>query len=201
MRDNDNKLIWEQYQAPGRVQGSSIPFPDGRGEMRSPTEPSREYGPSGAPSLDVSTWKLQDWYTLDEWENSTDGNSWVKYTMNVIDDLQDRVLDGDGEPGRSYVAFFGAPQGTADYEAWTDPGIVVAFNNSQEKFHGGIDFSKGIFVDNDGDGESHVLSTDMINQMVNANEDEIRKRFESDEQHQTWDPYGPEGVASRSDFY
>ena len=29
----------------------------------------REYGPSGAPSLDVSTWKLGDWYTVDEWED------------------------------------------------------------------------------------------------------------------------------------
>ena len=33
MKDIDSKLIWEQYESPGRVGGGNVPFPDGRGEM------------------------------------------------------------------------------------------------------------------------------------------------------------------------
>lgn len=177
MQDKDQKLIWESY-----IKES-------------------EYGPSGAPSIDVSEWKLYDWYKEHEWEDETARNPWTKYAHQVLQDLEQRVLDGDGEEGRTYIAFFGAPEGSSDYETWTDPGIVVAFNNSQEKYHGGIDFSKAIFVDNDGESDPHVLSDQQADLLVQTNETEIRKRFEDDEEHQTWDPYGPEGVVSRSDFY
>ena len=36
MSNTDSKLIWEQYDSPGRQQGGSIPYPDGRGEMEQP---------------------------------------------------------------------------------------------------------------------------------------------------------------------
>lgn len=41
-QDLDTRLLWEQYNSPGRQGGGSIPFPDGRGEMQTPEneEPS-----------------------------------------------------------------------------------------------------------------------------------------------------------------
>lgn len=32
MKDQDSRLIWEQYASTGRVGGGNIPYPDGRGE-------------------------------------------------------------------------------------------------------------------------------------------------------------------------
>lgn len=43
MKDNENRLIWEQYNSPGRAEGGNIPFPDGRGEMADLDEEGREY--------------------------------------------------------------------------------------------------------------------------------------------------------------
>lgn len=37
MNDKDTKLIWEQYDSPGRVGAGNIPYPDGRGEMEQPS--------------------------------------------------------------------------------------------------------------------------------------------------------------------
>ena len=54
----------------------------------------REYGPSGAPSLDTSGWSLGDWYTVDEWENGSSSNPWHEPTTRVIDDLR---AGGEGD--------------------------------------------------------------------------------------------------------
>lgn len=146
MRDNDSKLIWESY-----------------------TVNEREYGPSGAPSLDVTTWGMGDWYAVEEWENDTAKNPWTKYTLQAIQDLR----DGGDENEHEYVTFFMPEQGSADYEAWTDPGIVVAFDATG-------DHSKGIFVDNDGEGEAHVLAPEMVKTLVNANWNNISNRIRND---------------------
>lgn len=37
MKNNETKLIWEQYNSSGRTQGGNIPYPDGRGEMDQPS--------------------------------------------------------------------------------------------------------------------------------------------------------------------
>jgi len=92
MQDKDQKLIWESYIK------------------------ENEYGPSGAPSIDVSEWKLYDWYKQDEWEDSRDRNPWTQYAHQVLDELDELKSDYGAEQARTYVAFFGAPQGTKDYE-------------------------------------------------------------------------------------
>ena len=129
----------------------------------------REYGPSGAPSLDVSTWKLGDWYTVDEWEDVIARNPWTKYTLQAIQDLRD---GGDGVE-HEFVTFFMPEQGSADYETWTDPGIVVAFDST-------MDHSIGIFVDNDGEGEAHVLAPDIVKSLVAANHNQIAQHIDDD---------------------
>lgn len=143
----------------------------------------REYGPSGAPSLDVSTWKLQDFYRLDEWEDvssHTSNNPWTKYVHKTLDDLS---VDQYDENETEYVTFFGPVQGSTDYEAWTDPGIVVSFHNVD-------DHSIGIFADNDGEGEAHVLAPEIIETLVKNNirvidmkmsEDRERRRSEAEQ--------------------
>lgn len=146
MRDNDSKLIWESY-----------------------TVNEREYGPSGAPSLDVATWGMGDWYTVDEWEDGPPSNPWTKYTENVIDDLR---ADGDGD-SHEFVTFFMPEQGSSDYEAWTDPGIVVAFDSTGN-------YSKGIFVDNDGEGESHILAPEIVKTLVDVNWNNISNYIKGD---------------------
>jgi len=137
MQDKDNKLIWEQYNSPGG---------------------HREYGPSGAPSLDISSWEVADFYTVDEWEHSTGRNPWVKYANQVIDDLR----DGRHPEEVEFLVFFYPRQGSTDYEAWTDPGIAVAFDNIS-------DYSNGIFVDNDGEGEAHMLAPEIVRDLVKVN--------------------------------
>lgn len=126
----------------------------------------REYGPSGAPSLDVSTWTLQDFYTLDEWENDSARNPWTKYVHNTLDNLSVDQYDDETK----YIAFFGPAQGSTDYEAWTDPGIVISFHNID-------DYSRGVFVDNDGEGEAHVLSSEVISDLVRSNQDTITNKI------------------------
>ena len=147
MRHNkkEAELIWESYIA------------------------EREYGPSGAPSLDVSTWKMGDWYTVDEWEDETARNPWTKYTLQAIQDLR----DGGDDVEHEFVTFFSPEQGSADYETWTDPGIVVAFDST-------MDHSKGIFVDDDGEGEAHVLAPDIVKSLVAANHEQIAQHIDDD---------------------
>ena len=159
-----------------------------------------EYGPSGAPSIDVSDWKLESWYKEDEWE-SGEKNPWDKYVHKVLEDLDELKRDYDAEHARTYVAFFGPPQGSKDYEEWTDPGIVVAFGNNTEQYGGGTFNTFGIFVDNDGEGESFVLPEQQLEELLKVNDGSIESHVQDDEEYQIWDPYGPEGVVSRSDFY
>lgn len=160
-----------------------------------------EYGPSGAPSLDVSEWELLDWYKLGEWEDSRDRNPWDKYVNQVLDELDELKRDYGAEQAREYVAFFGAPQGTKDYEEWTDAGIVVAFGNNTEQYGGGTFNTSGIFVDNDGEGESFKLPEQQLDVLLKANDSSIDSKVRDDEEYRDWDPYGPEGVVDRSDFY
>ena len=171
MMDRDQQLIWESY-----IQ-------------------ENEYGPSGAPSIDVSEWKLESWNKEDDWFGSP--NPYDKYVTMVLDDLD----DGDLGDARTYVAFSGPPRGTKDYEEWTDPSIVVAFGNNTEEYGGGTFNSKGIFVDNDGEGESFEIPPQQLEELLKVNDRAIDKEVTSDEDYKTWDPYGPEGVVSRSDFY
>lgn len=146
MRHNkkDAELIWESYIA------------------------EREYGPSGAPSLDVSTWKPGDWYTVDEWEDETARNPWTQYALQVIEDLR-TTSDSMYE----YLTFFMPEQGSTDYEAWTDPGIVVAFDSDGN-------YSEGIFVDNDGEGEAHTLAPDIVKSLVMTNREYINRQIAND---------------------
>lgn len=46
MKDNDTKLIWEQFNSPGRSRAGNIPFPDGRGEVEEPKKRPPEVSPS-----------------------------------------------------------------------------------------------------------------------------------------------------------
>ena len=40
MTIEDEKMIWEQYESPGRMSGGDIPFPDGRGEHDDAVDPN-----------------------------------------------------------------------------------------------------------------------------------------------------------------
>jgi len=175
MKDKDQQLIWESY-------------------IR-----ENEYGPSGAPSINVSDWKLESWYKQDDWDDNP--NPWDRYVDDVLGDIYQDIQEYGVESDRVYVAFFGPPRGTADYEQWTDPGIVVAFGNNSEEYGGDTFNSKGIFVDNDGEGESFVLPSQQLEELLKVNNRAIDDEVTSDEDYKTWDPYGPEGVVSRSDFY
>ena len=165
MQDKDQKLICESYVK------------------------EAEYGPSGAPSLDVNDWRVSTIYQDHEWDD-IEPNPWTVYVKDVLADL-DRKHQSDEQ---RFIVFFDAPQGAPDYENWTDAGIVVAFTKDG-------DYSKGIFVDNDADGDPHVLPDQQIAILANNNASEIDREFHKDDEGQTWDPYGPEGVVSRSDFY
>lgn len=186
MKDKDQRLIWESYEKAKKTPVVKPKF--NTAELAKltgtpkPTEikvnkenhpkfaiAEREYGPSGAPSLDVSTWEMGDWYTVDEWENDTAKNPWTKYTLQAIQDLRDNGDDVEFE----YVTFFMPKQGSADYEAWTDPGIVVAFDST-------MNYSKGIFVDNDGEGEAHVLALDVVESLIAKNHNQIVQRINND---------------------
>lgn len=177
MQDNDNKLIWEQYNSPGR-----------------------EYGPSGSPSINVMEWKVDEWYTLDELEDWTNDNPYTKHVDLALTDLEERTEHETDL--RKYVAFFGPPQGSTDYENWTDPCVVVALASDRDQPAGGETYSMGIFTDNDGAGESHTISDQQVEQMIQSNNRSIEDHLNQDREHiSSWDPYGRNGVVDRSDFY
>lgn len=160
-----------------------------------------EYGPSGAPSMNVAEWKLDQWLKSDDWHDPKP-NPWDKYVDKVLENLHDEVsgFDDTGE-GRTYIAWFGAPRGTKDYEEWTDASIIVAFYNNQEEYGGDMINSIGIFVNNDGQGESFTLPDRQLEELLQVNKKEIDNEIASDEDYEDWDPYGPKGVVDRSDFY
>lgn len=158
-----------------------------------------EYGPSGAPSLNVAEWKLEQWLKSDDWYDPKP-NPWDKYVDRVLEDLHDE-FDLEPEEGRTYIAWFGSPKGTKDYEEWTDASIIVAFNNNQEEYGGDTGNSIGIFVNNDGQGEAFTLPDRQLEELLQVNKKEINKEITDDEDYKPWDPYGPNGVVDRSDFY
>ena len=167
MKDNDSKNIFEAYIA------------------------EREYGPSGAPSINPDDWEPHDVYTSDDWRSGS-SNPWDKYV--------EAAVKGVGAVDDVYIMFFGAKQGSEAYESWTDPGIVVAVEYDRESQYA-TDWSPAIFVDNDGEGEAHSLPEDLAKSLINRHDDVLIKYATKDDETTTWDPYGPDGVVNRSDFY
>lgn len=176
MQDKDKKMIWESY-----VTG-------------------REYGPSGAPSINVSEWKLDAHYHLSEWDEvSGDDNPFNQHVHAVKSDLQAKIELTDDT--KACVIFFGPPQGTTDYENWTDPSIVVALASVSDDGYSDETYSKGVFVDNDGAGESHQISDQQLAELIKNNQREIKHELTKDDEPSYDNPYGRDGVVDRSDFY
>ena len=166
MKDKDTKLIFEAYVT------------------------EREYGPSGAPSINPEEWELMEIYGEGEWQGGTP-NPWDKYMNKILADVH-------GEDD-TFIMNFSARRPSRADEDWTDAGIVVAVTFDRES-HLASDWSFPIFVDNDGEGESHVLPKDVAKILIDTHDDELIKYATKDDESGSWDPYGPDGVVSRSDF-
>ena len=151
----------------------------------------REYGPAGSPSIDPNEWEVQSIYKQDEWGMS-DSNPYNQYVSTALSDL-------DGAPGDSYILFFSLKQHAISHEEWTDPSVVIAVEMDRMEDIVSM-WSEPIFVDKDGEGESHILSDDLARSLIDSNQESINSFASKDSDSTVYDPYGPEGVASRSDF-
>ena len=174
MRDKDSKLIYESYLA------------------------EREYGPSGAPSLNIQDWEVAEVYEQDDWERG-EKNVYNQYVDASLEAMEGVDVSSFGNED-NYVVFFSPKEGSVDYESWTDPSIVLAFHFDRES--DSVDnYGLPIFVDKDGDGEAHDLSEQHADALFNIASSAIEKRFYDQNPQGSYDPYGPHGVVNRSDFY
>ena len=174
MKDKDTQLIFEAYIT------------------------EREYGPSGAPSINPKDWEVVEVYEQDDWQGAPE-NVYNQYVDGSLDGMHGVDTSPHGEED-NYIVFFGPKQGSADYENWTDPAIVLAMHWDRESE--GIDnYGLPIFIDKDGDGESHDLPEQFGDILFQIAEPAVEKRFFDQNPRGAWDPYGPEGVVNRSDFY
>jgi len=167
MKDKDSQLIFEAYLT------------------------EREYGPSGAPSINPEDWELDATYTSSEWGGPGE-SPWDKHIDAVQKDIR-AVND-------VYILFFGPKQGSETYNNWPKgPGIVVAaeFDRKGEYAR---DWSSPIFVDGDGDGEAHKLHPDIAKALIELNDDTFIQYATKDNESGSWDPFGDDGVVDRSDF-
>lgn len=166
MKDKDTELIWESYLA------------------------EREYGPSGAPSIDLGEWELMQIDGEGEWQGGAP-SPWDKYMNKILADVH-------GEDD-AYIMHFITKQGSSTRQTWRDPVIVVAVTFDRE-YREASKWSFPIFVDNDGEGESHVLPKDVAKVLIDTHDDELIEYATKNDPSGSWDPYGPDGVVDRSDF-
>jgi hypothetical protein len=174
MKDKDQKLIYEAYVT------------------------EREYGPSGGVSLNYKDWEVVEVYEQDDW-NSGQATSYDEYIDATLDSMHGVDTSPHGEED-NYLAFFSPKQGTGDYESWTDPVIILALHWDRES-EGVDNYGAPYFVDKDGDGESHELPEQVGEILAKLADPAVEKLFFDKNPRSVYDPYGPDGVVSRSDFY
>ena len=190
MKDKDSRLIWESYKESNEfadvLKAQEYYRTHGHHE---PVEPVPE-----PPKKLMVDWETDSGtiYRANDW-NMRDDNPYNQYVAAVLDDLR-------GEDADTYVVFFGPKEGSPDYEQWTDPSVVIAVEIDRE-LEDVSTWSEPIFVDNDGEGESRKLSDDHARDLISNNHKTIMNYAQRDDNTGSWDPYGPEGVVNRRDFY
>ncbi len=164
MSNNDNMLIWEQYNSPGRTRSGSIPFSDGRGEMKPDsinTMPSGgEYGPAGQPVYDPDDFEVTDVYDFSEWPTKDEN------PYNAIVASLEQGVD------RGYVVFYGAKPGSQSHEQWSDATISIGIDDNMQTVN------PAIFVDDDGAGERSSVSPQIVQHLLSRDEQAIRHHLD-----------------------
>lgn len=135
----DVELIWESYIA------------------------EREYGPSGAPSVNPDDFEISEVYSFNEWPTRDD---------NPYNDIVAMVERGTTSGYDGYVVFYAAKQGTETYEQWTDPTIAIGIDHEIKPIN------PAVFVNDDGAGERSEVSAQVVSQLLSRDHEQIRDRLD-----------------------